>query len=343
VKYYDFVDKQPAIDALVIIEGEEPLFAQRAIDAILETLLPLDVRALNADLFDGLEGEVIGQRVGDAINAMPFLAERRVVVVRNCHRMRVGPRRDLWAAAQTVPAGNTLVLEDLAPPRKPTKAESAKSGPTESDGSKPGSFGPLAGRRALHIDTTVNADVRERFVDETLARLGAKADPDVIGVLARSVSDLGSIENDLEKLALKGTRITLADLERESLIADEAKSWHYAQALVEGRPAEALAIAFELLANDPRGAVPLASALASDFALLWELARPGGGPLAPRHRFREGRLRPIARRIGERRARLGYEAAVRGFEAVVTGRIDDHRAMIELLTADLAARLATAR
>jgi hypothetical protein len=173
--------------------------------------------------------------------------------------------------------------------------------------------------------------------------LGAKADPDVIGVLARSVSDLGSIENDLEKLALKGTRITLADLERESLIADEAKSWHYAQALVEGRPAEALAIAFELLANDPRGAVPLASALASDFALLWELARPGGGPLAPRHRFREGRLRPIARRIGERRARLGYEAAVRGFEAVVTGRIDDHRAMIELLTADLAARLATAR
>jgi hypothetical protein len=54
-------------------------------------------------------------------------------------------------------------------------------------------------------------------------------------------------------------------------------------------------------------------------------------------------LRPIARRIGERRARYGYEAAVRGFEAVVTGRIDDPRAMIELLTADLALRLGQGR
>jgi hypothetical protein len=34
---------------------------------------------------------------------------------------------------------------------------------------------------------------------------------------------------------------------------------------------------------------------------------------------------------------------VRGFEAVVTGRIDDPRAMIELLTADLATRLASPR
>jgi hypothetical protein len=185
--------------------------------------------------------------------------------------------------------------------------------------------------------------VRERFIVETLERLGAKAHPRAIAALADGGTDLGSIENDLEKLALAGTTITLADLERETLAADDAKAWHYAQALVEGRPDEALAIAFELLAADTRGAIPLASALANDFALLWELARPDGGPIAARHRWREGRLRPIARRIGARRARMGYEAAVRGFEAVVTGRIDDHRAMIELLTADIAGRLASPR
>ena len=50
-------------------------------------------------------------------------------------------------------------------------------------------------------------------------------------------------------------------------------------------------------------------------------------------------LRPIAARVGERRARYGFERAVRGFEAVVTGRVEDPRAMIELLTADVAARL----
>ena len=329
MKYYEFIDKRPKIDGLVVIEGEDAILAQRALDLVLDQLLPAEMRALNCDLFDGPEIDAVGRAVGDAVNAMPFLAERRVVVVRNCQRMRAQPRRELWAVAEAVPAGNTLVLEDLFAPAKKTKPEP---------------FGALAGRKALRIDTTPNADVRERFVRETLERLGAKAQPRVIALLADASADLGAIQNDLEKLALSGATITVADLERESLSVEDAKAWHYAQALVEGRPAEALAIAFELFANDPRGAaVPLASALANDFALLWELARPGGGALPVRYRWRERTLRPIARRIGERRARYGYEAAVRGFEAVVTGRIDDGRNMIELLTADLAQRLASPR
>jgi DNA polymerase III delta subunit len=329
VKYYDFIDKQPKIDGLVIIEGEDVILAQRALDAVLDRLLPEDLRALNCDVFEGPEAEAIGRSAGDAVNAMPFLADRRVVVVRNCQRLRAQPRRDLWAVAEQVPTGNTLVLEDLFAPAKKTKPEP---------------FGQLAGRKALRIDTTPNADVRERFVRETLERLGAKAQPRVVMMLAESDADVGSIGNDLEKLALAGKTITVADLQRESLSVEDPKAWQYAAAVVEGRPGEALAIAFELFANDPRGAgVPLASALAGEFALLWELARPGGGELPARHRWRERVLRPIARRVGERRAKYGYEAAVRGFEAVVTGRIDDPRAMIELLTADLAARLAPPR
>lgn len=325
MKFYEFLDKQPKLDGLVVIEGEDAILAQRALDVVLDRLLPDDMRALNCDVFDGPEADAIGRLVGDAVNAMPFLAERRVVVVRNCQRMRAQPRRDLWAVAEHVPAGNTLVLEDLFSPAKKTKPEP---------------FGVMAGRKATRIDTTPNADVRERFVRETLERLGANAQPRVIAALAEGDADLGAIQNDLEKLALAGTTITIADLERESLSVEDPKAWQYASAVVEGRPADALAIAFDLFANDPRGAaVPLASALAGEFALLWELARPGGGALPARHRWRERILRPIARRVGERRARYGYEAAVRGFEAVVTGRIDDPRAMIELLTADLGARL----
>jgi DNA polymerase III delta subunit len=329
VRYYDFLDKSPKIDGLVIVEGEDAILAQRALDAVLDRLLPEDMRALNCDVFDGPESDAIGRAAGDAVNAMPFLAERRVVVVRNCHRLRAQPRRDLWAVAENVPAGNTLVLEDLFSPAKTTKPEP---------------FGRLAGRKALRIDTTPNADVRERFVRETLQRLGAKAQPRVIAVLSEGDADLGAIQNDLEKLALGGGMITMADLERESLSVEDPKAWQYAAAVVEGRSAEALAIAFELFANDPRGAaVPLTSMLAQEFALLWELARPGGGALPPRHRWRERVLRPIAKRVGERRARYGYESAVRGFERVVTGQIDDPRALIELLTADLAGRLASRR
>ncbi len=329
MKYYEFLDKSPKIDGLVVIEGEDAILAQRALDALLDRLLPEDMRALNCDVFDGPEADSIGRSAGDAVNAMPFLAERRVVVVRNCHRLRAQPRRDLWAVAENVPAGNTLVLEDLFAPAKKTKPEP---------------FGQLAGRKALRIDTTPNADVRERFVRETLQRLGAKAQPRVIAVLSEGDADLGAIQNDLEKLALGGGTIAMADLERESLSIEDPKAWQYAAAVVEGRSADALAIAFELFASDPRGAaVPLTSMLATEFALLWELARPGGAPLPPRHRWRERALRPIAKRIGERRARYGYEAAVRGFERVVTGQVDDPRGLIELLTADLAGRLGSGR
>ena len=206
--------------------------------------------------------------------------------------------------------------------------------------SKPEPFGALAGRTALRIDTTSGADARTRFIKETLERLDATAEPRVLSELAASDADLGSVRNDLEKLALGGKNIAYADLERESLTVEDPKAWQYASLLVEGRAAEALAVAFELFANDPRGAaVPLVSALATEFGLLWELSRPGGGDLPPRHAWRERKLRPAAQRIGERRARYAYESAVRGFEAVVTGRIDDPRAMIEILTADLAAKV----
>jgi hypothetical protein len=36
--------------------------------------------------------------------------------------------------------------------------------------------------------------------------------------------------------------------------------------------------------------------------------------------------------LGERRAKLGFDRAVRGFEAVVTGRADDPRVVVELAT-----------
>ena len=325
MNFYEFLDKAPAIGKLVVIEGTDSVLAGRAMDALIDRLMPADMRALNLDVIDGPATDDLARAVADAAAAMPFLAERRVVAVRGCERLRAQPRRDLWAVAEAVPEGNTLILEDLLAPAKKTKPEP---------------FGQLAGRKALRIDTTVSADTRERYVRETLERLGASAEARVISALAESSADLGAIGNDLEKLALAGGKITLAELERESLAIEDPKAWQYAGALADGRAADALAIAFELFATDARGAgVSLTAALATDLGMVWELARPGGGDLPPRHRWRERALRVLARRIGERRARYGYEAAVRGYEAVVTGRFDDPRTLIEVLTADIASKV----
>jgi len=326
MKYYDFVDRLPPIGKLVIIEGVETLLAERALTILLDRLLPKEMRELNLDLFDGTEQEHVG-KIADAIGAMPFLAERRVTVVRRVHEMRAQLRRELWEVAQTIPSGNTLILEDLLPPAKKTKPEP---------------LGTLAGRSALRIDTTATVEVRERFIRETLAELGAKAQARVIASLAESEAELAAIRTDLQKLALEGKTITMADVERESLVIEDPKAYQYASALVSGRAGEALAIAFDMLENDPRGAaIPLIGALATEFGLIWELSRPAG-EIPARYRWRERTLRPLADRIGERRARFGYECALRGFEAIVTGRIEDPRLAVELLTAEIAGRIGKA-
>ncbi len=297
------------------------MLADRALEVVLDRLLPQEVRDLNLARF---AAESLGDvaPVREAMQAMPFLAERRIVAVTDTQTMRSAQRQELWDVVQNVPDGNTLVLLDLLSPRA----------------QRPAPFGPMAGRAGLRIDTTAGEETRERFVRETLERIGAKAEARVVDELSRSQADLAAVRNDLEKLGLAGKRITIKDLEREALAIEDPKAYKYASALAEGRIAEALAIAHESFSGDRGAAVPLLHALATECNYIWELARPGG-ELPSRARWRERFLRPIARRVGERRARIAYERAVRGLESIVTGRAgsdpDDHRALVDRISVEL--------
>ncbi|MBV8727429.1 MAG: hypothetical protein JO233_06555 [Candidatus Eremiobacteraeota bacterium] len=318
MKFYDFVDKEPKLGKLVIIEGTERTLAERALELVIDRALPPEMRALNLERFHGPEIEETS-RIAEAANAMPFMADRRLVVVTDAQMMKTPLRRELWEVAEQTPEGNTIVLCDLLPPR-------AK---------RPEPFGAIAGRNALRIDTTSNAAVRERFIEELLDKLDVKAESRVIDELAVSTAELAAIRNDIEKLALTHKKIAYADLEAESLAVQDPKAYKYASALVEGKVDTALEIAAELFEQDQRkAAVPLIAALATELSLLWELARPGG-TLPPRAKWRERFLRPVAARVGERRARNAYERAVRAFEALVTGKIDEPRLLVEMLTAEL--------
>jgi DNA polymerase III delta subunit len=315
MKFYDFIDKSPPLSRLVVVEGVERLLAERAVAAIVERLLPPPERELNLDRFVATELDSFAA-VEAAAAALPFLGSGRVIVVRGAHDLRADPRRALVKVAESVPAGNTLVIEDLVSPAS----------------KRPEPIAKLLGRAALRIDTSPSADVRERFANETLAVLGARAEPAALAALTEGATDLAGLRTDLEKLALGASPITLDDVMRETLVSADVRAYHFASAAVAGRAAEALALASEMFASDARGAaVPLLAALAAEYGLVWELARPGGA-LPARARWRERELRGMAQRLGERRARLGFERAVRGFEAVVTGRADDPRVVVELAT-----------
>jgi DNA polymerase III delta subunit len=321
LKFYEFLDKQPGIGKLVIVEGTERVFADRALEVVLDRLLPVDVRELNLSRFtpDDL-GDLSALR--EALSAMPFLADRRVVIVTEAQTMRADPRRELWAAAQAVPEGSTLVLLDLLAPRS----------------QRPQSFGSLAGRTGLRIDTTADEASRERFIVDTLERLGAKADARAVNALAGGTADLTSVRNDLEKLALSAKKITVNDLEREALEIGDPKPYEYASALVDGKTAQALAIAHEFLSENARGAVALLGALATECGYLYALSVPGG-ELPERMRWRERYLRPVARRVGERRLQRAFRYALHGIEAVVTGQSggdpEDHFSLVDRISVDL--------
>jgi len=316
VKFYDFLDKPPKIGRLVVIEGVERAFAERALALVIERTLPEHERDLNLDRFvaTGLDG--FGT-VAAAVAAFPFLGTTRVVIVRGAHELRADPRRKLLEVAQAVPEGNTLVIEDLVSPAS----------------KRPEPLGKVLGRAALRIDTTPAVDARERYVRETLADLGATAEPRAIASLVDGGADLAGVRTDLEKLSLGGVTITFDDVARETLVTEDVRAYKYASAAVAGRASEALGLAHDLFSSDPRGAaVPLLAALAAEYLLVWEVARPGGA-LPGRAKWRERELSGVARALGERRARLGFERAVRGFEAVVTGRADDPRVVVDLATA----------
>jgi len=316
MKFYDFVDKPPKIGRLVVVEGVERIFAERALALIVERLLPEAERDLNVDRFMATELDSL-RSVDAAVSALPFLGTARIVIVRGAAELRAEPRRELLAVAERVPEGNVLVIEDLLSPAS----------------KRPEPLGKQPGRAALRIDTTPSPDARERFVRETLTALGIGAERAAIAALVQGEAELAGLRTDLEKLAIGGKTITLNDVLCEALANEDVRAYQFAAAAVAGRAADALALAHEMFATDPRGAaVPLLAALAAEYGLVWEVARPGG-ELPMRARWRERELRMSARALGERRARAGFERAVRGFEAVVTGRADDPRVVVDIATA----------
>ena len=266
LKFYDFVDKQPKLDGLVIIEGRTRARAARARDAARPPAAGGPARAQLRHL----------RRAGDRAIGAPSATRSTPC--------RFWPSGGSWSCAiASACARSRGATSGRSPkPYPPATRWCSKTSLPPAKKTKPEPFGAMAGRKATRIDTTPNADVRERFVRETLERLGAKA---------AAARDRGARRQrrgprrDPERPREARARRRhdhLAALERESLAVEDPKAWQYASAVVDGRAAEALAIAFELFANDPRGAaVPLASALAGEFGLLWELARPDGGASAP--------------------------------------------------------------
>lgn len=317
----DFLASPPSSPPpLIVIYGQEHLLADRAISAIVKAAVPDEtLRDLNVDSLDASSLENAGSIIG-RVSALPFLAQRRVVIVRGSIDLKKDDRDAIVVACEDVPDHAVLIVDHSGRPARP-------------QGRKPkdeaGAF--AAGTKgSLLLDCTLSAAEAARFVDECAAEAGVKVDSDAREMLA-ATEDASEIKNALDRLALTTKRVKVADVRDYQVSPQEAKLWDLADAVHDRRVDRALALAREFF-DSPVGPLQW---LAGDAQVIWELsagARPDQYARATgQNAWRIGKLTGAARRITPAAARRNVDITMKALERCITGKREPVQTLEEVI------------
>lgn len=229
-----------------VVYGDEANRKSKTIEQILNEVLPPEVdRAMALSTYDGEETEEHGGPTGagvfDDLRTLPFLSDRRVVVVRNADKFISG-HRDALEAYAAAPASTGVLILDCKSFPKTTKLYKAavKSG------------------AALHECKKLSGRGLNEFVIAEATERGKKIDRAAAANLVTLIGqDEGLLSNEVEKLALfVGDRatITLADVQTLVGLTREEKIFAVMDEAAAGRLAPALAGWRAVLATDPAAA-----------------------------------------------------------------------------------------
>ena len=317
----DFLAAPPArLPSLVVLFGKEHLLADAAIAAIVAGAIPdRSLRDLNVDTLDASSVDGSGDITSRA-SALPFLAQRRVVIVRGSIDLKKDDRDAILAACRDLPEHAVLIVDHSGRParpqgRKPKDEASAFAGGT---------------RGALLLECALDATGAARYIDDYAPALGVKIDADAKAVLAHT-EDVAEIKNALDRLALTTKRIRLADIRDYAVTPQESKLWDLADAVNERDVARALGMAREF-GDNPIGPLQW---LAGDAQVIWELssgARPDEYARATgQNPWRIGKLTGAARRIAPAAARRNVDITMKALERCLTGRREPVQTLEEVI------------
>ncbi|MBU0638507.1 MAG: DNA polymerase III subunit delta [Planctomycetes bacterium] len=232
-------DKPP----IVAVFGDEEFRKAAALQQALDALLPPEVdRALALCTYDGSQNEDQGgpawASVMDDLATLPFLSERRVVVIREADKFISACRERLERyLAAPAPTG-TLILECRSLPRN-TRLYKA----IQAAGGRVCECKKLVGR-AL-IDFVVGeAHARKKNIDHAVAAR----------IVELTGSEQGMLSAEIEKLALYAAdRPAITDQDVADLVGQsrEEKIFPVMDAAAAGRLSHALRLWHQVLATDP--------------------------------------------------------------------------------------------
>jgi DNA polymerase-3 subunit delta len=253
--------------AAYLLAGEEPLLRDDALALLRDAVLATGVAEFNFDRLDG-QTTTPAQLV-DSVHALPVMAARRLVVLREPAEKRAAARGLLDALAELVDAsrpeserGTVLVVLATKPDRRQrwVKAFEASGAVVDCE--------PLRGARTLI-----------GFVRGEAQRQGVELGSGAAELLVERIGpQLLILRRELEKAALfagPNGRVTREHVSVSTSDVAEEPIFDLTDAIGEGRPGDALGILGKLLGAGSPPPVVLGS-LASHFRRLLRV-RTGGG------------------------------------------------------------------
>lgn len=323
--YRQFVASPPApFPNLIVISGREHILADEVLKLIVSTALPDEsLRLLNVDVIDALEVDDFSA-LEEKLAALPFLADQRVVTVRNAIELRNDDRIELRDAIPKQ-SESILIIDDSGEP-KPQRGKAPKD--------KVDSVDFAAGAaNALLVSCTLDEPERQRYIEDYAKAIEISVDAGARRYLA-AFDSVYEIRNALDRLALTGKKITKAAAEEYVKPPGDPKLWDLGNAVGRGDLHNALRLAHEIVPKPEDATGPLIW-LAGDAQIAWELAT-GADPRSwaeatGQSPFRAMKLWDLARRRSPQQARDNVRLTMKALEDSLTGKRVPDQALDEVI------------
>ncbi len=232
--------KTGQIGSLYLLEGVEEYIKQSALEQLRKTLLPQGLEALNETVLENPPLQVLKA----AAETLPFMAVKRLVLVRECALLRPSkkggeegegaPEADDQTQAfcdyiANIPGSTCLVFYEKG------KADARRK-----------LYGAVKKHGAVVLFDTLENEELNRWIIQTMRTLGKDISPATASNLAFTVGrDAALLRGEMEKLAAhtgESRQVTAEDIQAVATRSLEASIFDMVDALVEGKTAKAFAL-----------------------------------------------------------------------------------------------------
>ncbi len=280
------------------------------------------MRALNVDVVDARGAGGLGA-IAEKTAAMPFLAARRVVVVRGTIDLKKEDRDEIVSAAEDTPEQALLLIDHSGKPSRP-------------QGRKPMDEAAAFAKAcddSIVIDVTLNAAGCKKYIEDYAAQIKVAMDAGAVNALA-SLENVAEIKNAIDLLSLLKKDIKEADVREYALPSSDVKFWDLAGAINDGKTDLALKLAKELT-TDPSAAIGPLVWLAGEQQIIWELHNGARGneyaTASGQNAWRVNKLLGVGRGLSKKELKERVDVTMAALERSITGRRQADQALEEVI------------